>query len=84
MEIQHIVSGYANVITGSYNKELSNQRLELCKLCVLYIPGPGLCNPSTVRGIKGCGCFVLVKSTVPEAKCPHDVWTTGHTFLTLK
>lgn len=48
------------------DKELVEYRLDICKQC------PWL-DKRTVRCRK-CGCFMTLKSTLKQAKCPIDKW----------
>lgn len=46
--------------------ELQQARLEICKQC------PWL-NPIGMR-CRQCGCFMTLKSTLRQAKCPLEKW----------
>lgn len=88
MEIKNIIKGHTNELFG-INKNLSEQRLNICKKCPIYSHEfGGLCNSklyfdpetnevSTNRKfgfIKGCGCRLKAKTTVASAHCPADKW----------
>ena len=44
-------------------EELAAYRLEICKTCPFYRK---LC--------KKCGCFMTLKTTLKNARCPIDKW----------
>lgn len=48
------------------DEELIQYRLEICNSC------PAL-NKRTMR-CKKCGCFMKLKSTLKQAKCPLEKW----------
>lgn len=48
------------------SQELSAYRLEICKQCVFYRPKTNQC--------KKCGCFMKLKTTLANAKCPMGKW----------
>ena len=48
------------------SEELSNQRLDICKVCPAYRPLTNQC--------KKCGCFMKLKTTLENAKCPIGKW----------
>lgn len=88
MQVKQIVKGHINEALG-INKNLSEERLEICYKCPLYSSKfGGLCNnrlwynPNTgdvsidqQDGYKrGCGCRLLAKTKVPEASCPVNKW----------
>lgn len=83
MQITPIVEGFVNKATGGYDKDEALRRLTLCRRCKLFIPYAMICNPDTVDGISGCGCFLQLKVTQNTKLCEHNVWTEGHTELTL-
>lgn len=88
MEIAPIIKGHLNEIFG-LGKTLKEARLQICYSCPLYSDKlGGICNskiwlnPNTgdismneKQGyIKGCGCRLLSKTTLPNAKCPANKW----------
>ena len=44
------------------SEELSNERLEICRVCEWYKENTNQC--------KKCGCFMKLKVILQEAKCP--------------
>jgi hypothetical protein len=48
------------------DKELIEQRLAICNTCPAF-------RPKTQRCSK-CGCFMQLKSTLLQAKCPIGKW----------
>lgn len=46
--------------------ELAKSRLEICKTCDWYRPKTNQC--------KKCGCFMKLKTTLENAKCPIGKW----------
>jgi hypothetical protein len=48
------------------NKELIESRLEVCNACEFF-------NKRLLK-CKQCGCFMKLKTTLQEAKCPLDKW----------
>lgn len=88
MELGNIVKGHANELLGR-NKDLSEERLEICRECPIYSNEyGGLCNsklyfdPNTNQVssqkrfgyIKGCGCRLKAKTTLKDARCPANKW----------
>lgn len=88
MQIGQIVKGHINEALN-LNKDLQQSRLQICYTCPLYTSKlGGVCNNklwvnpntgdiSTVKKdsyIRGCGCRVLPKTTLPEAICPLNKW----------
>jgi hypothetical protein len=47
-------------------EELSNHRMEICKACPAYRPLTNQC--------KKCGCFMKLKTSLENAKCPIGKW----------
>ena len=47
-------------------EELSAYRLEICKTCPFYRKLSNTC--------KKCGCFMTLKTTLKNARCPIDKW----------
>lgn len=83
-----IVNGHINEVLG-LNKDISQERLKICKTCPLYKNSfGGICNPklwlnpktmdiSNKRRdgyYKGCGCMLTKKTKLPYAKCPAGRW----------
>lgn len=83
-----IVHGHVNELLG-LNKDISQERLKICKTCPLYKPSfGGICNNNLWLNvktmdisnkakpgyIKGCGCRLLAKTKLPYAKCPANRW----------
>lgn len=88
MEVGNIIKGHINEILG-LNKDISKERLKICKECPLFLDQfGGICNPKLYMNPKtqdislepkdgynnGCGCRLLAKTTIPDAKCPNDKW----------
>lgn len=88
MEISNIVQGHINEALG-LNKDIKKERLKICASCPLLSPKlGGICNnrlwmnPNTNEisikpkdgYIKGCGCRIQAKTTLPNAKCPLGKW----------
>lgn len=48
------------------SEELAEYRLEICKTCPAYRPKTNTC--------KKCGCFMKLKTTLENAKCPIGKW----------
>jgi len=48
------------------NKELIEERLAICNECPFL-------NKNLMK-CKKCGCFMKLKTTLHEAKCPLDKW----------
>jgi hypothetical protein len=47
-------------------EELSEYRLEICRSCEFYKPKFNKCSK--------CGCFMKLKTSLLEAKCPIKKW----------
>lgn len=47
-------------------EELSNARLEICKVCEFYGKSTNRC--------KKCGCFMKLKTNLEHARCPVGKW----------
>lgn len=88
MEIGQIVNGHINEILG-LNKDLQQERLNICYMCPLYSPKlGGICNrklylnPNTgdvsIRPkngyVNGCGCKINFKVNKPNNSCPIGKW----------
>jgi len=48
------------------SEEISAYRLEICKACDFYRAKTNQC--------KKCGCFMKLKTTLANAKCPIGKW----------
>jgi hypothetical protein len=48
------------------DKDLIEMRLDICKQCEFYRPKTNQC--------KKCGCFMALKTTLLQAKCPIGNW----------
>jgi hypothetical protein len=48
------------------DKELIEQRLEICKVCPAFRPRTKRCSK--------CGCFMELKTTLMQASCPIGKW----------
>lgn len=59
-----IVRGAVNAAVGA-NEEMSKERLLICKNCVHLRRGPQCYI---------CGCFLDLKTRVPEETCPLNKW----------
>ena len=47
-------------------EELAQYRFEICQACPAYRPRTNTC--------KKCGCFMKLKTTLQNAKCPIGKW----------
>ena len=87
-KIGSIAEGHANELLG-LNKDLKVERLKICRQCPIYSPRfGGLCNrdlwfnPDTDEisdeprdgYVRGCGCRLLAKTTLPHARCVAGKW----------
>ena len=85
INIGDIIKGHTNELLG-LNKDISSIRLDICKKCPLYkatLAG-AICNnklwynPETGEisntkkdnYIRGCGCRLAAKTTIPYMTCP--------------
>ena len=83
-----IVNEHINEVLG-LNKDISQERLKICKTCPLYKNSfGGICNPNLWLNpktmdisnkrrdgyYKGCGCMLTKKTKLPYAKCPAGRW----------
>ena len=88
MEIGNIVKGHVNEFFG-LNKDISEERLKICKICPLYLNKfGGICNsklwmdPITEEisfteqdgYVRGCSCRLLAKTSLPDEQCPAGKW----------
>lgn len=88
MEVGKIITGHLNELLG-LNKDLSEERLKICKKCPIYSNKfGGLCNnklyidPKTNKisiykkdgYVKGCGCRLQAKTTILNEKCIIGKW----------
>lgn len=88
MEVGNIVKGHINEMLG-LNKDLSEERLSICKECPIYSPKfGGVCNNSLWINpenenvsvfekdgyVRGCGCRLKAKTALPDAKCIINKW----------
>lgn len=88
LPVANIVKGHVNELLN-LNADISENRLKICKDCPIYSPNwGGICNeklwldPDTnavsVRPkegyVQGCGCRLLAKTTLPNAKCVAGKW----------
>ena len=88
MEVGNIIKGHVNELLG-LNKDISKERLKICKQCPLYLEDyGGQCNPRLYMNpktkdvsiekkddyYKGCGCRLLAKTTIPNAVCHNEQW----------
>lgn len=48
------------------SEEIQNSRIEICKNCEYYFAPTTTC--------KKCGCFMMIKVKLLNAKCPMDKW----------
>lgn len=48
------------------NDEIVKSRLEICKACDYFRPKTETCRK--------CGCFMKLKTTLENAKCPVGKW----------
>ena len=47
-------------------EEIAKSRLEICKTCEYFRPKTETCRK--------CGCFMKLKTTLANAKCPIEKW----------
>lgn len=88
LPITNIVKGHVNELLN-LNADISKNRIEICKNCPLFKnEWGGICNeklwldPDTntvsikpKEGyVQGCGCRLLAKTTLPNAKCVAGKW----------
>lgn len=88
MGLQTIVHGHINEVLGK-NKGLSEERMEICRRCPLYLDKMGgICNsrlflnPQTdevstskkLGYIKGCGCRLKAKTALNHSHCVANKW----------
>jgi hypothetical protein len=88
MEVSNIITGHFNELFG-LNKNISDERLKICKRCPLYSSKfGGLCNnklyidPNTGKisiekrdgYVRGCGCRLQAKTTILHEKCVAGKW----------
>lgn len=89
MNIGNIIKGNANAFFG-LNKDISEERIKICKKCPLFTKRLGLyiCNPNLYINIEtgdvsstkkdgykhGCGCIIKSKTSVLDEKCPLSKW----------
>lgn len=88
LPVGQIVQGHINELVG-LNEDISEKRLQICKKCPIYsTEWGGVCNrklwldPETNRVslkplegyVQGCGCRLLAKTTLPNAKCVAGKW----------
>ena len=88
MEVGNIIKGHVNELLG-LNKDISKERLKICKQCPLYLEDyGGQCNPRLYLNpetgevsnkfrqgfYKGCGCRLQAKTRLPGASCPATKW----------
>ena len=88
MEVSNIITGHFNELFG-LNKNISEERLKICKRCPLYSSKfGGLCNnklyidPNTGKisiekrdgDVRGCGCRLQAKTTILHEKCVAGKW----------
>lgn len=88
MGLQTIVHGHINEALGK-NKNLSEERMEICMKCPLYVEKMGgICNsrlyinPLTdevatskkLGYIRGCGCRLKAKTSLPQSHCIANKW----------
>ena len=55
-----------NPSIGRVDKETANERYEICKSCINFI--------SLTKQCKLCGCFMRMKTSLPNATCPIEKW----------
>lgn len=88
MEIGNIVEGHINELLG-LNKNYYDERIKICVHCPLYsLVLGGICNSKLWLDVKtgdvspverpgyirGCGCRLRAKLTIPSSKCPTGQW----------
>jgi hypothetical protein len=47
------------------DSDMAAERRAICQRCPLLGPG---------RRCMACGCFIDLKTKLPEERCPHDQW----------
>lgn len=88
LPVTQIVKGHINELVG-LNEDISEARMKICRNCPIFSNEfGGICNsklyidPETdnvslkpLDGyVKGCGCRMLAKTTLPNAKCVASKW----------
>ena len=88
MEVGNIIKGHVNELLG-LNKDISKERLKICKQCPLYLEDyGGQCNPRLYMNpktkdvsiekkdgyYKGCGCILEYKTKNEDSICPCEQW----------
>lgn len=88
LPIGDIIEGHANELLG-LNENISEKRLQICKQCPIYCQRwGGTCNdrlwinPETNEVsvnpkdgyVRGCGCRLPAKTTLPYATCIAGKW----------
>lgn len=88
LNVGDIIKGHVNEITGK-NKDLVRKRLEICRRCPIFSSKlGGICNPNLWIDPsndnvsteyrpgyrRGCGCRLLAKTSLPNAKCIAGKW----------
>lgn len=53
---------------GRVETDIAAERMEICKLCPEFI--------STTTQCKQCGCIMKLKTKLPNASCPLNLWGT--------
>jgi hypothetical protein len=53
---------------GRVETEVATERMEICKLCPEFISATTQC--------KQCGCIMKLKTKLPNASCPLNLWET--------
>lgn len=53
--------------------DIEEERMQHCVKCELF--DKGWCSSKReVDGIKGCGCFLPIKISLLNQKCPRELW----------
>lgn len=88
MIIGKIIEGHVNELLG-LNKDISEERLKICKKCPLYsFQFGGICNSRLYINLDnedvsiepkpgykhGCGCRLKAKTAITNEQCPINKW----------
>lgn len=88
MNVLDIINGHVREL-ANIGEDISKKRLKICYSCPLYSSKfGGICNSKLWLNvntgdvsiieksgyIRGCGCRLLAKTRLPNAKCPAEKW----------
>jgi hypothetical protein len=55
-----------DLIGRHVDRQTRRLRMAICHACPQYLVRSGRCS--------ACGCFMVMKTRIPEASCPADKW----------